>query len=225
MSNLNIMFVIVFRQRCEFRQCAAKNKKVRQKHSRELSSVQRMINKLVAENDWKEGGIQVVDPRDVIPPEASQVDEVRSPSEITSDESVVEESVVDESVVDESDVDESVKSLQPSGMVSVQEKIPKYSEPATQVSVDRSQQLYSCAKCGKRFSKKCYAVSHCRPKPVWKCEECNEEIKQSCNVQRHKRRCKIKKNLNVQEKAHIDLKCDQCERKFTTWSNVLRHKK
>ena len=199
MSNLNIMFVIVCRQRCEFRQCAAKNKKVRQKNSRELSSVQRMINKLVAENDWQEGGIQVVDPRDVIPPEASQVDEVRSPSEITSDESVV-----DESVVDESDLDESVKSLQPSGMVSVQEKIPKYSEPATQVSVDRSQQLYSCAKCGKRFSKKCYAVSHCRPKPVWKCEECNEEIKQSCNVQRHKRRCKINKNKSIYYSVQLD---------------------
>ena len=93
MSNLNIMFVIVCRQRCEFRQCAAKNKKVRQKNSRVLSSVQRMMNKLVAENDWQDSGIQVIDPRDVIPPEASHVDEARSPSEINSDESVVDISV------------------------------------------------------------------------------------------------------------------------------------
>lgn len=90
----------------------------------------------------------------------------------------------------------------------------------------KSPQLYSCPKCGDKFSKKPYANIHCRkPKPSWKCEKCGVVIKHSCNIKRHKRSCLKAKKSGSKEQDMGNLTCEECGKQFMKIYNVVRHMK
>ena len=62
-------------------------------------------------------------------------------------------------------------------------------------------------------------MSHCVSKPVWTCPECFEEIKHKKNVKRHKSICNKPRN----PKPSVEIKCDVCDKLFSSKSNLTKH--
>jgi hypothetical protein len=100
------------------------------------------------------------------------------------------------------------------------EQTNQTSTEQTQQTSKKSIQLYSCYKCGKKYSKKSYADVHCKPKPSWNCAKCGKEISQACNVKRHERSCS---KPDLPEKEPVNLNCCECGREFKKLSNLVRH--
>ena len=140
----------LFRQRCVLRVCLAKNKKMRLKNQKEQCNITNTENSEVRKialvsSGVKDQSIDVIDNRE---DEAGEVSYVSSG---------MEEQAID-----------AIDNIEYNG-----DRIDHINDVELNiVTCVKVVQLYECSKCGKKFSKKPYALKHCEEKPSWKCPNC-----------------------------------------------------
>jgi hypothetical protein len=204
------------RQRCEYRKCEVKNKKV---HEQNLKDFNRIIKKSVTEKYEQESEVETLGTPQIplhfelgVSETSTTQQASKEHSQRASIEPLQQASKEPTQQASKEPTQQASKeptqqaSTEPSQQANMEPRLQTCREPTPPTSKEPTQQtskkttkLYSCPKCGKNFSKKPYADVHCKPKPSWKCEQCGIEINQACNVKRHERRCSKSKKPNIKD--------------------------
>ena len=193
----------VLRQRCVFRRCANRNKKVRAKKSTSLATPV---------------GLQIVEDENTTLFNDTQND-TEAQSEGTND--LMEGASNLETVKEAEKIDTTEEA--PNNEIMEQASDMIYEESIGNAST--KVQLFKCSKCDKSFSKRRYAILHCKTKKPWKCPQCSQEIQQVQNIKRHIRRCnEIKTRKQTLTTPTPTFKCDSCDKIYLFKYNLVRHK-